>query len=82
MWGRDIKQKWGGQVEFVGLCDPNPKRAEVVRKLIGVECPVFTDFDRMLTEAIPDLLVITTRPSSSSSYRISPTRVSMSAMLS
>ena len=42
------------------LCDPNPRRAEVVRQIIGVDCPVFTDFDRMVKEARPDLVAITT----------------------
>ncbi len=60
MWGRGVKDKWGDTVEFVGLCDPNPKRAEVVRQIIGVDCPVFTDFERMVKEARPDLVAITT----------------------
>lgn len=60
MWGKGVKDKWGDTVEFVALCDPNPKRAEVVRQIIGVECPVFTDFDRMVKEARPDLVAITT----------------------
>ncbi|BCS34336.1 4,5-dihydroxyphthalate dehydrogenase [Luteitalea sp. TBR-22] len=60
MWGTGVKAKWGDTVQFVGLCDPNPKRAEVVRGLLGVECPVFTDFDRMVREARPDLIAVTT----------------------
>lgn len=60
MWGKGVKDKWGDTVDFVGLCDPNPKRAEVVRQVIGVDCPVFTDFDRLVKEARPDLVAITT----------------------
>lgn len=60
MWGTGVKAKWGDTVQFVGLCDPNPKRAEVVRGLLGVDCPVFTDFDRMVREAKPDLVAVTT----------------------
>jgi predicted dehydrogenase len=60
MWGKGVKDKWGDTVEFVALCDPNPKRAEVVRQIIGVDCPVFTDFERMVKEARPDLVAITT----------------------
>lgn len=60
MWGRGVKEKWGDAVEFVGLCDPNGKRAEVVRGIIGTSCPVYTDFDRMVADAKPDLLAITT----------------------
>jgi predicted dehydrogenase len=60
MWGQSLKQKWGDYIDFVGLCDPNTKRAEVVRQRIGVDCPVFSDFDRMVAEAKPDLLMVTT----------------------
>ncbi len=60
MWGKGVRDKWGDTVEFVGLCDPNAKRAEVVRQIIGVDCPVFTDFDRLVKEARPDLVAITT----------------------
>ena len=60
MWGKGVKDKWGDTVEFVGLCDPNPKRAEVVRQIIGVDCPVFTDFDAMVKAARPELVAITT----------------------
>ena len=60
MWGKGVKDKWGDTVEFVGLCDPNPKRAEVVRQIIGVDCPVFTDFDAMVKTARPELVAITT----------------------
>jgi predicted dehydrogenase len=60
MWGKGVKDKWGDTVEFVGLCDPNPKRAEVVRQIIGVDCPVFTDFDTMVKTARPELVAITT----------------------
>jgi predicted dehydrogenase len=60
MWGRSLRDKWGEYIDFVGLCDPNAKRAEVVRRRIGVDCPIFTDFDRMVAEARPDLLMVTT----------------------
>ena len=60
MWGKGVKDKWGDTVEFVGLCDPNPKRAEVVRQIIGVDCPVFTDFEAMVKSARPELVAITT----------------------
>lgn len=60
MWGKGVKDKWGDTVAFVALCDPNPKRAEVVRQIIGVNCPVFTDFDRMVKESRPEVVAITT----------------------
>jgi len=60
MWGRDLAQRYPDILEFVGLCDINPKRAAVARELIGVECPTFTNFDEMLDKARPDLLMVTT----------------------
>ena len=55
MWGRPIAERFPDVVEFVGLCDINPKRVEAGRKLIGVECPTFTNFDEMLDKAKPEL---------------------------
>src|SRR5829696_937493 len=60
MWGKDLVSKYSKEVEFVGLCDKNAKRVEVGRKLIGVECPTYTNFDEMLAKAKPDFLMVTT----------------------
>ncbi|HEX8137023.1 MAG TPA: Gfo/Idh/MocA family oxidoreductase [Pyrinomonadaceae bacterium] len=60
MWGRDLAQRYGDVLEFVGLCDINPKRAAVARELIGVDCPTFSNFDEMMDRARPDLLMVTT----------------------
>src|SRR5262245_8847516 len=56
MWGADVQKGYSDVVEFVGLCDPNPKRAEASRQMMGVNCPVFTKFDEMLDKARPDLV--------------------------
>jgi predicted dehydrogenase len=60
MWGRDLVQKYADAVEFVGLCDINPLRVEVGKKMIGVSCPTFTDLGTMLTTVKPDALIVTT----------------------
>jgi predicted dehydrogenase len=60
MWGSPIAQQYGDVVDFVGLCDINPLRVEVAKKRIGAACPTFTDFDRMMDQAKPDLLMVTT----------------------
>jgi predicted dehydrogenase len=60
MWGRPIVQQYADVAEFVGLCDINPLRVEVAKKQMGVSCPTFTNFDRMIDEAKPDLLMVTT----------------------
>jgi len=63
MWGKDIFDRYAAEIEFVGLCDKNGKRAEAAKKLIGASCPTFTDFDALLTNAKPDVLVVTTMDS-------------------
>jgi predicted dehydrogenase len=60
MWGRSVVQRYSDVVEFVGLCDVNPLRLEVGRKLIGVDCPTFTRLDEMLDKVKPEALMVTT----------------------
>jgi predicted dehydrogenase len=60
MWGRDLAQRYGDVLEFVGLCDINPKRAAAARDFMGVNCPIFTNFDELMDKARPDLLMVTT----------------------
>jgi predicted dehydrogenase len=60
MWTKPVLEKYGQYVEFVGLCDINPGRVETVRKYMGVNCPVYTDFGKMMAETKPDTLIVTT----------------------
>ena len=60
MWGRPIAADYDDVVEFVGLCDVNPLRAQVAQRAIGTTCPLFTRLDEMLDKARPDLLMVTT----------------------
>jgi predicted dehydrogenase len=68
MWGADVVGKYADVIELVGLADTNPKRAEAARRLIGVDCPIFTDFDRLCREARPDLLMVTTVDATHAGY--------------
>jgi NAD-dependent oxidoreductase involved in siderophore biosynthesis len=60
MWGRDLVRRYPDLLEFVGLCDINPKRATAARAYMGVECGTYTNVDEMLDAARPDLLMVTT----------------------
>src|SRR6187401_3163855 len=60
MWGKDLAERYKNEVEFVGLCDKNPLRVEAGRKLIGVPCPTFTNFDEMVDKVRPELVMVTT----------------------
>lgn len=68
LWGREVAQRFGDRVEFTGLCDINPLRVEEGRRRIGVNCPTFTDFDRMCDQAKPDTLMITTMDRTHAGY--------------
>jgi predicted dehydrogenase len=60
MWGRDLVDRYADAVEFVGLCDVNPLRVEVGKRMIGAACPTFTDLGTMLSTVKPDVLIVTT----------------------
>jgi predicted dehydrogenase len=68
MWGQPLIQQYSDLLEFVGLCDINPKRVAVAKKMLGVSCPTFTSFDQMLEQAKPDLLMVTTVDGFHSNY--------------
>jgi threonine dehydrogenase-like Zn-dependent dehydrogenase len=60
MWGRPLIQRYSDAVEFVGLCDINPKRAELAKAALGVSCPTFDNFDKICDAVKPELLTVTT----------------------
>lgn len=68
MWGRPLVQGFSDLIEFVGLCDINPRRVEVAKSMLNVSCPTFTDFDRMCDQAKPDLIMVTTVDGFHSNY--------------
>lgn len=62
-WGKRLVEQFSDILEFVGLCDINPGRLEYARRYIGVSCPTFTDFDKMIQQTRPDLIIVTTKDS-------------------
>ena len=60
MWGRDLVRNYSEYLEFVGLCDINPGRVETGKGIIGASCPTYTDFEKMMKETRPDVLIVTT----------------------
>ncbi len=59
-WGKNLVDRYSDILEFVALADINPGRLEYAKKFMGVSCPVFTDFDQMMREIKPDVLIVTT----------------------
>ncbi len=62
-WGKRLVEQYPEQLSFVGLCDINPGRVRFAKKYMGVDCPVYTDFDKMIAESQPDLIIVTTKDS-------------------
>ena len=59
-WGRRIVDNYKDVIEFVGICDINPGRLEYAKSYMGVNCPVYNDFDKMIAETKPDMVIVTT----------------------
>jgi predicted dehydrogenase len=68
MWGEDLVKSYADVLDFVGLCDANPKRAEAARRRMGVSCPTFTSFDEMCDRTKPELLTVTTVDATHAGY--------------
>ena len=49
MWGRPLLKRYSDAVEFVGLCDINPKRAELAKTRSGCRVPPSTTSTRCAT---------------------------------
>jgi predicted dehydrogenase len=60
-WGKRLNEKYSDILEFVGLCDNNPGRLEHALGFIGVSCPTFSNFEKMVSQTKPDLVIVTTR---------------------
>lgn len=60
MWGKRIIDNYGDLVEYVGLCDTNIGRLEASKKYMGAVCKTYTDFDLMMKETKPEILIVTT----------------------
>jgi len=64
-WGKELVGPYSEFVEMVGLCDINSKRVEVAKEMIGVDAKTFhsDDFDLMIKEQKPDVVIVTTTDS-------------------
>jgi len=59
-WGRRLIDQYPDILEFAGLCDINPGRVQFAAEALQLKCPVFTDFEKMVRETEPDLVIVTT----------------------
>jgi predicted dehydrogenase len=70
MWGIPVLKEFGDIIEFVGLCDINAGRVETAKKKMKLNCPTYTDFDKMMQETKPDELIVTSIDSTHHQYII------------
>lgn len=61
-WGKRLVDEYNDILEFVALVDHNPGRVAYAKEFIGVgpDCKTYTDFDEMIQNHAPDLIIVTT----------------------
>jgi predicted dehydrogenase len=59
-WGKTVMDQYSDIIEFVGLCDINPGRLAMAKEYMGVTCKTYDNFENMMNESRPDLLIVTT----------------------
>ena len=62
-WGKRLVEEYSKILEFVGLCDINEGRLAFALEYMGVSCPTFKDFEKMVSATKPDLIIVTTKDS-------------------
>lgn len=62
-WGESLQNNFGDLIEFVGICDLNVGRAEYAKERMKAACPVYTDFEKMMREQKPEIVIVTTTDS-------------------
>ena len=70
MFGRDLQRNYADYLTFVGLCDNNPGRLAFGKKYIGTDCDTYLDFERMMREQKPDIVIVTTTDATHHDYII------------
>ena len=69
-WGMGLVDPYKEYVEMVGLCDINKKRVEVAKEMIGIKVKTYhsAEFDQMIKEQKPDMVIVTTKDSTHVDY--------------
>lgn len=69
-WGTELVGPYEEYVEMTGLCDINKKRVEVAKSMIGIKAKTYHsgEFDQMIKEQKPDMVIVTTTDSAHVDY--------------
>lgn len=62
-WGKRLVEEYSDLLEFVGLCDINPGRLQYALEYMHVDCPTYSEFEKMVNETNPDLIIVCTKDS-------------------
>ncbi len=63
-WGKRLVDDYGDLIHYVGLFDHNKGRLKYARTYMGVpNTPIFVNFDQMIHQTKPDLVIICTKDS-------------------
>jgi predicted dehydrogenase len=60
MYAVPLVRKYNEYVNIVGVYDPNYKRAGILKKRVGGNFPVYGNFDEMISDSKPDVVIVTT----------------------
>lgn len=60
MFARPIAEKFNEHACLAGIFDINRVRAEYINKAVGGNVPIYSDFDAMMKETKPDVVIVTT----------------------
>jgi predicted dehydrogenase len=67
-WGKDLVKNFGDILDYLGVYDINPGRAEYAKNLYGGNCRQYQDFDKMVDENKPDYVIVTSVDSTHDEY--------------
>ncbi len=63
-----IVREYADVAALLAVCDINPKRAAYVNEYLHTDIPVYTDFDKMLSDHHPDVVIVTTKDCAHEQY--------------
>ena len=60
MYATPMVREYGDVAKIVGIFDVNRVRSEYIKNTLGLDCPVYTDYEAMMAETKPDTAIVTT----------------------
>ena len=63
-----LVKEYADVARLAAVCDINPKRAKLVGDYLKADIPAYTDFDKMLKEQKPDVVIVTTKDCAHEQY--------------